>query len=100
MTRGVSRPSKEYDSMRNYAAMENPVVNAYRKVWLAGLGAAVVTRDWAQAEAPAVFRNLVKEGTLVESRTIRIVGDTLEGTFTRANTLYRRARNSVEATVK
>jgi hypothetical protein len=65
VTRGLSRPSKEYDSMRNYAGMENPVVNAYRKVWLAGLGAAVVTRDWAQAEAPAVFRNLVKEGTLV-----------------------------------
>lgn len=76
------------------------VVNASRKVWLAGLGAAVVTRDWAQTEGPAVFRNLVKEGTLIESRTIRIVGDRLEGTISRANRFLRRARNSVQSTVK
>ncbi len=53
----------------------NAVINASRQVWLASLGAAVVTRDWAQSEAGTVFRSLVKEGTLVESRTIRIVGD-------------------------
>jgi hypothetical protein len=76
------------------------VVNASRKVWLAGLGAAVVTRDWAQTGAPAVFRNLVKEGTLVESRTIRVVGDRLEGTITVANRFLRRARNGVVSTVK
>ena len=86
--------------MRSHETSGNTVVNASRKVWLAGLGAAVVTRDWAQAEAPAVFRNLVKEGTLVESRTIRIVGDRIEGTFTRANMLWQRARDSVQATVK
>ena len=44
------------------------VFNASRQVWLASLGAAVVTRDWAQAEAGSMFRILVKEGTLVESR--------------------------------
>ena len=55
----------------------NPMLNASRQVWLAGLGAAVVTRDWAQSEAGNVFRSLVKEGTLVESRTIRMVGNRL-----------------------
>ena len=84
--------------MRTYANIN--VVNASRKVWLAGLGAAVVTREWAQTGAPAVFRNLVKEGTLIESRTIRIVGDRLEGTITRANRMLRRARNGVKSTVK
>jgi len=76
------------------------VFNASRQVWLAGLGAAVVTREWAQADAGKVFRNLVKEGTAVESRTFRIVGDRLEGSFTRANALWRQARHAVSANVK
>jgi hypothetical protein len=86
--------------MRTYDTSGSYVVNASRKVWLAGLGAAVVTREWAQAQAPSVFRNLVKEGTLVESRTIRIVGDRLEGTFSRASMMWQRARHTVQATVK
>jgi len=79
----------------NSGSYSDAVRNASRKVWLASLGAAVVTREWAQAEAPKVIRSLVKEGTLVESRTIRIVGDRLEGTFTRANTMWRRAQSTV-----
>ena len=50
------------------------VVAASRQVWLAGLGAAVVTRGWAEKEAGSVLRNLVREGTAVESRAIRFVG--------------------------
>ena len=76
------------------------VLNASRQMWLAGLGAAVVTRDWAQAEAGQVFRTLVKEGTAVESRTIRLVGDRLEGSFAAANTIWKQARTTVRATVK
>ena len=76
------------------------VLNASRQVWLASLGAAVVTRDWAAAEAGPLFRSLVKEGTLVESRTIRVVGDRLEGSFTRANTIWRRARSTMQTTVR
>ena len=76
------------------------VLNASRQMWLAGLGAAVVTRDWAQAEAGQVFRTLVKEGTAVESRTIRLVGDRLEGSFAVANTIWKQARTTVRATVK
>ena len=40
-----------------------PCCAASRQVWLAGLGAAVVTRDWAERSAAPVFRTLVKEGT-------------------------------------
>ena len=76
------------------------VLNASRQVWLASLGAAVVTRDWAQSEAGAVFRTLVKEGTAVESRTIRVVGDRIEDSFAMANSFWKQARTTVRATVK
>lgn len=76
----------------------NPMLNASRQVWLAGLGAAVVTRDWAQSEAGNVFRSLVKEGTIVESRTIRMVGTRLESTFNVANTVWKRARSVARKT--
>ena len=76
----------------NELRIGNPMLNASRQVWLASLGAAVVTRDWAQSEAGNVFRSLVKEGTIVESRTIRVVGSRLESTFGAANTMWKRAR--------
>ena len=76
------------------------VMNASRQVWLASLGAAVVTRDWAQSEAGAVFRTLVKEGTAVESRTIRLVGDRIEDSFAMANSFWKQARTTVSTTVK
>ena len=83
-----------------YYPVGDAVLAASRQMWLAGLGAAVVTRDWAQSEAGQVFRTLVKEGTAVESRTIRLVGDRLEGSFAAANTIWRQARSTVRATVK
>jgi poly(hydroxyalkanoate) granule associated protein phasin len=73
---------------------------ASRQVWLASLGATVVTRDWVQNEAGRVFRTLVREGTVVESRAIRYVGDQFESSLTRANATWRRTRRTVEATVK
>ena len=76
------------------------VLAASRQVWLASLGAAVVSREWAQAEAGNVLRTLVKEGTAVESRAIRMVGEGLEGSFTRANAVWRQTRSTVEATVR
>jgi Poly(hydroxyalcanoate) granule associated protein (phasin) len=76
------------------------VLAASRQVWLASLGAAVVTRDWAQAEAGNVFRTLVKQGTMVESKAIRMVGDGLEVSFTRANAAWKQARTTVRSTVK
>ena len=71
-----------------------PIVTP-REVWLAGLGAVVVTREWAGKEAGPLFRNLVKEGTIVETRAVRMVGDGIETGFERANTLWRRARTMV-----
>lgn len=73
---------------------------ASRQVWLAGLGAAVVTRDWAQNEAGALFRTLVREGTAVESRTFRLVGERVESSISMANDLWRQTRASVTQSVK
>ena len=47
-----------------------------------------------------MFRTLVKEGTAVESRTIRLVGDRIEGSFAVANSFWKQARTTVRATVK
>jgi len=73
---------------------------ASRQVWLAGLGATVVTRDWVQSEAGQVFKTLVKEGTVVESRAIRFFGDQFETSLARANTVWKQTRRTVETTVK
>jgi hypothetical protein len=75
-------------------------LTASRQVWLAGLGAAVVTRDWAEKEGGTVFRTLVREGTAVESKAVRFVGDRLESSFTQANMMWKRARRTVTTTVK
>ena len=73
---------------------------ASRQVWLASLGAAVVTREWAQKEAGTVLRTLVKEGSAVESRAVRIVGDQVETSFAKANAIWSKARKTVTFAVK
>ena len=73
---------------------------ASRKVWLASLGAAVVTRDWVQHEAGGVFKTLVKEGSIVESQAVRFVGDRIETSFSMANAVWKETRRTVESTVK
>jgi len=89
------------DAINSRAASVGDVFfTASRQVWLAGLGAAVVTRDWAEKEAGSVFRNLVREGTVVESRAFRFVGDRLDTSFMQANALWKRARRTVTTTVK
>ncbi|HVN35719.1 MAG TPA: phasin family protein [Casimicrobiaceae bacterium] len=75
-------------------------INASRQMWLASLGAAVVTRDWVQTEAGGVFKALVKEGTVVESRAIRFVGDRIENSVSLANSVWKETRKNVESTVK
>jgi len=76
------------------------VLAASRQVWLAGLGAAVVTREWAEREAATVLRTLVKEGTAVESKAFRIVGDQVETSITRANSVWKKTRATLETTVR
>lgn len=73
---------------------------ASRQVWLASLGAAVVTRDWVQSEARPIFKRMVREGTAIESRAIRFVGDQVENSMERANTAWKRTRRTVESTVR
>ena len=75
-------------------------VVASRQVWLASLGAAVVTRDWVQTEAGDMFKALIKEGTVVESQAVRYVGDRLETSFSAANSVWKETRRTVESTVK
>jgi hypothetical protein len=75
-------------------------IAASRKVWLASLGAAVVTRDWVQTEAGSAFKMLVKEGAVVESQAVRFVGNRLETSFSMANTVWKETRRTVESTVK
>ena len=76
------------------------VFAASRQVWLAGLGAAVVTRDWAEKEGAGVFRTLVKEGAAVESRAIRLVGGQVESSMIKANTVWKHTRTTVENVVR
>ena len=76
------------------------MIAAYRQVWLAGLGAAAVTREWVQKEAGQTMKSLVHEGTLVESRAIRFVGDQIEASMSRANDVWSQTRRTVESTVK
>jgi hypothetical protein len=82
------------------AAVPDAVLAASRQVWLAGLGAAVVTREWADKEAGTMFRKLVREGTVVESRAFRIVGERLDTSFSQANVFWQRARRTVATTAK
>lgn len=76
------------------------VLAASRQMWLAGLGAAVVTRDWAEREAGGVMRTLVREGTAVESRAFRRVGNQVETSIDRANHFWKKTRATVETTVR
>jgi len=87
------------NSMRLRIPQAGDMVAVPRQVWLATLGAAAVTREWAEKEAGTMFRALVKEGTVVESRAIRTVGERVEASVKRATSLARSARNGVRTSV-
>jgi hypothetical protein len=72
---------------------------ASRQVWLAGLGAAIVTREWARNDAGDVFRALVREGSAVEARARRMIGRRFESSLALANTAWNRTRDTARATV-
>ena len=72
---------------------------ATRQVWLAGLGAAMVARDWARNDAGDVFRALVKEGSAVEARAVRGIGRRVDSSIVVATTVWNRARDAAQATV-
>lgn len=74
-------------------------IAASRQVWLAGLGAATMTREWARNDAGNVFRALVKEGSSVEARALRTIGRRIESSMALATTAWNRARDTAQATV-
>ena len=76
------------------------MIAAPRHLWLATLGAAAVTREWAERDAAAMFRSLIKEGTVVESRAINLVGHRIGSSMKRANALARDARSGVKSSVE
>lgn len=82
------------------AAVGETVKFASRQVWLASLGAAVVTREWANQEAGKLFGTLVREGTAVELRAIRFIGTRIEAPVARANAIIGRARSTLQEAVK
>ena len=73
---------------------------APRHLWLATLGAAAVARHWAERDAAAMFRSLVKEGSVVESRALNQVSDRIGTSVRRANVLARKTRNGVTSSVR
>jgi hypothetical protein len=75
------------------------VLAASRQVWLAGLGAVAISRDWAQHRASDVFKGLVKQGSAVESRAIRVIGSRVETSIETAEALWNQARRTVMTTV-
>src|SRR5437016_6274527 len=80
--------------------ISEPLLASSRQVWLATLGAAAVTREWVQNEAGHTMKSLVREGTAVESRAIRFVGDHIEASMSQANSAWTKTRRIVESTLK
>jgi len=76
------------------------IIAAPRHLWLATLGAAAATREWAERDAAAMFRSLVKEGTVIESRAINLVSHRIGTSMKRANALARDARSGVKSSVE
>ena len=79
-------------------ALAETALAASRQAWLAGLGAAAISREWARHEAGNTFRALVKHGSTVERNAIRMIGDRVETSISTAASLWRDARRSVLAT--
>jgi transposase len=82
--------------LATYGLPSNPIaeaaINAPRQMWLASLGAAAVTRDWARTEAGKTFRTLVKEGSAVETKAIRDVSKRVESSVATATSLWNQTR--------
>src|SRR5271166_3622113 len=72
---------------------------ASRQVWLAGLGAATMTRQWARKDAGQAFRTLVKEGSTVEARALRRVGRQVDSSLVLATKAWSMARDAAQTTL-
>jgi len=83
----------------NASRVADAALAASRQVWLAGLGAAIVTREWARSDAGDLFRTLVKEGQGVEKRAIRVIGQQVDSSLALATSSWNKARHTALSTV-
>jgi hypothetical protein len=83
----------------NASRLADAAFAASRQVWLAGLGAAAVTRQWAKHDAGNTLRALIKEGSAVETQAIRVLGSGVETSLATASSIWNRTRDQVRATV-
>jgi len=83
----------------NASRLADAAFAASRQVWLAGLGAAAVTRQWAKNDAGNTLRALIKEGSAVETQAIRVLGSGVETSLATASSIWTRTREQVRATV-
>ena len=81
------------------ARMSDTALAASRQIWLAGLGAAGVTRQWAANDAGDMFRSLVKEGQVVEGRARRVIGRQVDNSIALATSLWNSARHTALTTM-
>ena len=90
---------KQTMSNMHASRLADAALAASRQVWLAGLGAAAVTRHWAKNEAGNALRTLIKEGSAVESQAIRVLGSGVETSLATAGSIWNRTRRQLRATV-
>src|SRR6202521_1203239 len=83
----------------NASRLADAAFAASRQVWLAGLGAAAVTRQWAKNDAGNTLRALIKEGSAVGTQAIRILGRGVETSLATASSILTRTREQVRDTV-
>ena len=83
----------------NAARVADTALAAPRQLWLAGLGAATLTRQWAANDAGEMFRSLVKEGAVMEGRAKRVIGKQVDNSITLATSAWNSARHLALTTV-
>ena len=79
-------------------ALAESALLASRQAWLAGLGAASISREWARHEAGNTFRALVRKGSAVEKNAIQVIGGRVESSVATATSIWRVARATALAT--
>jgi hypothetical protein len=83
----------------NAGRLADAAFAASRQVWLAGLGAASVTRHWARNDAGRTLRALIKQGSAVETQAMRVLGNGVETSLATASSIWNRTREQVRSTV-
>jgi hypothetical protein len=71
---------------------------ASRRVWLAGLGASLLARQWARDEARDTLRACVKRGSSVEAQVLRVVGIRINASLAAASSILRLSRKVAAST--